>query len=304
MIRFVYDNNVLGHLIDRPDYAEVKSSILQSIKDGGSSFYYSEMNFWELFKGVNCDNFPQLRRILEQAFELCGQGNVLVNPHEHLAYSAGILTHAQYCESAARLLGLIRRIIQCADFSSFHAKFGALVERVRAQVDSVIKDAHRSTSVMRERLRGHSVTKSRSTARGKLNELFFRLYYEDVAKHFRMESAVTTLTAEEVASKYPSLKYYSDIFHTLLIKRMNRKNVDNGDYFDLEMVAYLDICDYIVTDDRPFIALFEESGTADLRGRAIRLPALIEHLEGKTLANRPVSPVWKKATKKRITASD
>jgi hypothetical protein len=65
--------------------------------------------------------------------------------------------------------------------------------------------------------------------------------------------------------------------------------VRRGDAFDFIQVLYLDICDYLVTDDKPLINAVVKTDLPDLQGRAIRLDEFLQYLENPHLPQR--SPI-------------
>lgn len=86
MLRFVYDNDVLEHLHSEP-YKKYIPLLVKSLKEKKNVCYISELNFHELIKGVNEKNFMRLQEIIRKSYDLSGNGNVLLNPYDHIINS-------------------------------------------------------------------------------------------------------------------------------------------------------------------------------------------------------------------------
>ena len=300
MIRFLYDNDVLEHLIDDADYEAARRAVIKSVEEVQSQFYYTQISFLELLKGIRPSNFERLKRIALESYVLSGGGSVLLNPQDHLAYATQQMSQTRYVENVAVMIGDIRSLTKSPDYAAFTANSEARASYLRNWLEATKRESQRSTDYLQEQIESGEESQADLLLSNRSSNEFFQRYTGQILDHFHLGPALARLSVDEIVEKFPSLKYFADVFRVRLLKRLAGKKVQESDYFDLEKVAYLDICDYIVTDDRAFRALFKETGIPDLAERAISLSRLREHLSGKMLKKQPTSRVWDKADKRRV----
>ncbi|MCB2229284.1 hypothetical protein KQH82_01115 [bacterium] len=280
MIRFVWDNDAIEHIQSRQDYDELKDRILALDALGDIRAYYSEVSFLELIKGVNQQNFERLKAVTRNAYDLCGKGHLLLYPDEHLRVALGIYDRSEVQRKGSNLIREIKFFVDLPSIGAFKTAFDERASFIAKNIGAIYESSCASTRVLNTEIDGIPKNTRKRMISTRDDEAFFRLFYRDALSRFSLNDCVDSATAESVDNALPSLKQFSSVFYSLLLKRLfDQKQVQPSDFFDIQKVVYLDLCDYIVTDDRRFRVLFDESRLASMAGRAISHEEFLLHLE-------------------------
>lgn len=116
---------------------------------------------------------------------------------------------------------------------------------------------------------------------------FFKDFKEMLLRKFDLDLYLTDLTLTELCVKAPFLRLYSDLMQVMLRQTIfNDKKIKKSDLFDYEKIFYLDYCDYIITNDNSYRALYNDSNNDKLIKRAISLEEFLYHIKNNNLIAR------------------
>lgn len=286
MIKFVFDNDALGHLVKDAQYEQLKLKILESRQRRQNQFFISAVTLWEAFKGTHEKNFNGLQQMLCEGLELAGEENVLPDPHDYLRFRFLRTPRREQRSDTSRLIAQIHSFLGMKSHSEFVCAFGEVVRYVSNEIEKIRASVDQSTA----RMNGHDELK-RVLDPEKIRE-FSLVFFSSLLQHFRLEDAVVITSPKNILQTHPSLYYFASLYQILMRKRVfNGAKVRIGDFFDLERVIYLDTCDYLVTDDKALIDLFNNCRTPYMNGRAIRLNKLLDHVGRPRLLNMVTFPL-------------
>ncbi len=288
MLKFTFDNDALQDLVENPDYQQLLKEIRRARERREIELYFSQTNMLELVKGVTQGNFRLLQNLLRQAIVLCGRNNLLLSPSHHLKYGLGYLSPRELAQLRANRYYDVLQMFKANDFGSFMTSFGKMREKLSSDQDVIWRQASDGVEKIRKMNNKAGQGKPENWLLSESgSSLWIQLSYEALLQLFGLEDAVSGLSREQVQERLPSLVQYAEAFRSLNHRRVvKRFRVEKGDYFDIQKVVYLDLCDYIISNDGRFVDVLNEAGTADLVGRAIKLEDFIRHLEHPCLLNR------------------
>ena len=116
-------------------------------------------------------------------------------------------------------------------------------------------------------------------------------------RHFRLPSELEDLSFEDAIRLFPSFLYWVDYRITYENKVIYAgKKPRPSDYLDWEQLVYLNIMDYLVTNDKGLRKILEESINPDLGQVTLGFDEFVACLQGKLPPRRApdsADRVWK-----------
>ncbi len=99
--------------------------------------------------------------------------------------------------------------------------------------------------------------------------------------HFSLSPQLKDYPFTSVYDNFHSFRYWVDYRLTFENKLIfENKRVVSGDYFDWEQTVYLNIMDYLVTEDGDLRSIFEECDNEEMHSRAITFNRFIDCFKG------------------------
>lgn len=245
-------------------------------------------------QGVSEKNFFKLKEVFLKALILGSRRNLLLSPSHHLKFGLLRVSQQQVNKWYANLYNDIFQMAKVGNYNDFAVLFhraSASMARENEQISDIAKNVQ---EVMRKKI---DTEKKKRTIRWFLStsgwQLFFQLVYPDILRQFNLQNDVGDMERDEVVRRIPSLVQWTDAFRKSLYRRiLEGYAVRSGDYFDIQKVVYLDLCDYIVSDDGDFRKTLDMPGPTDLHGRVIKLEKFLRHLDGLPLLKRLTNPIY------------
>lgn len=293
MLRFTFDNDAIGHLVNSETFEEHRKNIEGASNRKSVAVHFSRTNLLEMVKGVKECNFQYLQRLLRQAYVLGGRRNLLLSPSHHLKCGLGQADQETVNQWYEAFYKDVRQMFGATDYREFHQVYGkasASLGRGNDAIWNAAKEVKQASLDTLDRERRKALDDRYLS--DKSGSRFFDEMYPGLLQRFNLQDDIVDLDREEIVRRLPSLVQFCEVYRTLQRKRViEGHNPQPGDFFDVERVIYLDLCDYIVSDDRRFRNLLNDAGTSDLCGRAIELEEFLEHLEHPMLEKRLTLPV-------------
>ena len=302
MLRFTFDNDAIEHLVRSDTFEEHRQEIQRASNRQDLMMHLSRTNVLEIVKGVTERNFRRLQMLLRQAYAFGGRRNLLLSPSHHLKWGLGRVDPHTLNEWYNSFYNDVFQLFKAANYPEFQERYAKVSASLDRGNDAIWNNAKDVKQAILAKLDSKAKKKSADwflSPEG--SSLFFDLMYSTVLQQFNLGDDVIGLEREEVVRRLPSLVQFCDTFRTLQRKRIiEGHNPQKGDYFDIQKVVYLDLCDYIVSDDRRFRALVDAAGTSDLFGRAIPLSKFLQHIHRPFLLNRSIGPGHESAEVDRL----
>jgi hypothetical protein len=285
MISFVFDNNALNSLSNREDYSHVKEMIHDSRLRCMNSFFFPVLSFLEYLKGINFSSFGGLHRLIYEARDICGERNILLQPGYHVGIRLKKVDDEFESDLCAHDVKMISDFLGCRDYSDYVRVSGKSDEVVKATSQRVYDMLLHVQSESRKRLENFEKIEKKAFLSPENSQDFFEWFLKGLVKSSFIGEDLRELSMSYVKRFVPSLRYFSDVWQRYAyITEFTTKKARSGDNFDTLYTLYLDRCDYLVTDDRSFTALCND--TESLARRLITTDRLVQHLKRPQLPAR------------------
>jgi len=275
MIRCLFDNNALADLAKSNAKAiyDLRNRIIKLSNTGKISFRFSPIAFYEQLAGVNSkESLANAQNTVKNAYSLTAAGHFLLDPVFHLKRNLSLVSKNDVINKGKMWVETFRIFIKCTNVNDFHENFGEMQSILSNQLDIIFK----KSSELAQEGRNSIDFESRRSFKLFLKDRHFRNYlrksiFESTIDHFNLSSARNYYKLSKVLRLIPSILYFVDTRLYLNWKYAAGRNPRSSDYFDLEQLIYLDICDYILTMDGGLIDILDNCGNNGLRNRALRL---------------------------------
>lgn len=294
MLNFVFDNNAWITLFGRSDYSQIKVCLGQFFREKYIRIWFTSTNLTEMMLGVTEHDFASRIESMKQAVTLAQQKYFCPVVTDYLFLDIRKVGLLGLLEKGGITRELCTNVSSTSDFQTFKENNSRVVE----EVDTINREFFRNVTDAQKPELEKSAAARKNTAESKCGENKRLSTLRDSVM------SLLPLYAPELAPKSddvmnlmlllrrrPALLYFSELIRVFSKKtRLNKRKVRKGDGYDFSYVLYLDVCDYLVTNDRSLRSMIEETNLPELLGRAITLEAFLENLTSPFLF--PRSPIW------------
>jgi len=294
MLNFVFDHNAFVHLFGRSDYPQIKAAIGELSQEGHCRIWFSATNLTEMMKGTTETNYHERKECLTKALALAQNRHFFPSPTDYLFLDIRRLGLQGLLEKAAFVRKLCADVLSIPDAPTFLEKYGW----VQDELDLNKMEFFRNVTDAQEPVLEMSMAKRKSSAHAKCGENRRLSFLRDSVIQLLLKYAPELAPQEGEGMSLtvllrcrPAILYFSELVRTFSGKTyLNKRRVRDGDDYDFIYALYLDVCDYLVTDDRSLRSMFKETNLPELLDRAITLEAFLENLSTPFLF--PRSPIW------------
>jgi hypothetical protein len=290
VISFVLDQCAWEALHNTPEFEKLHPRILESIERRINRFYLTRLNILELFKGLNESNFDRLRKNVRVAFGYSGAANLLLDPSDHLLPDLKQVDSPFIKIKRRQLCDEIRLLLGATDWPEYESRFGEHIEGYRSVCQDLTLRGQKMRDGVRQFVSGWSKSEKKTNLSYGASGNWFALFCDRVLPTLLRDPKAVDIDTDLLQERSPALVYFSELNRSISHSMVsNGRKWDSGDSFDLIYPMYLDVADYLVTQDKGLRALFRNTGNPYLENRAITVEKLLEHIHKPHLLSR--SPI-------------
>ncbi|MEZ5357389.1 MAG: hypothetical protein R3F48_01070 [Candidatus Zixiibacteriota bacterium] len=291
MIVITLDSQVLSKIAgDEYLFNQIYEKAEKLYKSQCLVFLFSPIVFIESMKGVKSEkHFIIDQNRVRKASILCNK-HFLPDTSNHLRNTIKLNS-----EKDAYLIGnnwnrRFYEIATCDSFEVYQAKHMPTFIRLNRQIEENHKAIKTILTQVQSGLKGEEYKNEEF-----MNSL--RLDFLNIAiDHFDIKNAITLTmySLTEIERKLPGLTFFAFSYAKLVQDYFDpdgRKDLLASDYCDMLQTIYLDTCDYIVSEDRYFAGIVNNSGLKELEGRVITFAEFTRFLDNLPLEKKaPYNP--------------
>ena len=305
-VKFYFDKNIWSDIVSMTALEQRNlRSLLQPLKvQSKIGVWYSPIGVLELVKQGSMESYyDECQREVRFASDLTNK-NILDNPWDHVRRMADRYMGKAFREPDTGFLNLCRELA-VLPYGQMKHKIAQLRKAARWE-QNWVQNLIRVASDMR---REFGLEPRDRTRRAQTNEfrtvrgIFWRRMknWRYFCRHFRLPREVEDLSFEEAIRWFPSFLYWVDyrITYENMIIYENKKPRPS-DYFDWEQLVYLNIMDYLVTNDRGLKRILRESINPELARATLGFDEFVACLRGELPPPRAPDSASKKWFDARI----
>jgi glycosyltransferase involved in cell wall biosynthesis len=299
-VKFYFDKNIWSDIMDiaPSDLADFRRLIEPLKQVSRIGIWYSPVGVLELAKQIGLErHYEKCQREVKLAFEIADK-NFLDNPWDHVRRIACRLLHMPFQEPDLSFLNLCREIA-VLPYNLIEPKITRL-RKTMTWEERWAEDLVQTISTMRkdfgleprDRTRMVETDEFRSV-RGTL--LRRKKYWKFFCRHFRLPPELDDMPFEESFPQFHSFRYWVDyrIGYENMVIYQNKKPRPS-DYLDWEQLVYLNIMDYLVTNDEGLRSILVESVNPELNNVTLRFQEFVNCLKGQLPPRRAPDAAVKK----------
>jgi len=235
-------------------------------------FFVSYLTLVEQFKdAITWDQVAERQQRLSLFYAAIGSRGILAYPDLHLKRRFG-LTNRDESKRAAKLLdNRLQQFLDLCCFAEYETAFGPESQYIKGSASDIGKNMDRSLSVLRK----SAVKSDRNNLKRGLASANRRQWYAEFGgEALKRFSIVRThpLPPGSLEQDFPSLCYLIDLYRVLDYKAIlppNPMSWESSMLIDMDQIVYMDVMDYLITDDSPLTSLVNDSGNPELVGRCL-----------------------------------
>lgn len=249
-------------------------------KSNGLSIYFSPVNLFELFKSAEDDRtFKLCQKELKIAARLTNV-HLLEDPWNHVTRGTAPLVGLEMLEINPSFLISIKALVDATDYSQIEPWINELKPKIvnfqkswLALTKETVKQVKGMLSVLDSKKKAKFFSENYRRER-------LKVLWDSFKEHFRLQESQFTKVDWSVAySEVPSFRYWSQIQIRYMDKfLLTDSQPIESDYFDIEQTIYFDMIDYLISDDKKFRTLVEETNEPELQGRILRVEEFIQNI--------------------------
>lgn len=287
-INFYFDKNIWSDIIemsesDRVHLQNLINPLKEQLKIG---IYYSPVGVLELIKGMKIEKHYQKCQYEIRIADRITNKHILEDPWNHVIRTARTFLRVPDSKFDLRFLNLCRDIA-IVPYHQMERRIQTLRETLikweKEWLDGItsikaffrekfsIEDKNQPLAPLAQEYRkGESVLIRKETAWIAFCD---RYILPSELKRFPWQSAYEKFHSFRYWVSY-RLAYENKLFY-------QNKNPECSDYLDWQQVVYLNIMDYLVTNDHKFRAILKESDNTEIHTVAITFNEFLDLLQGK-----------------------
>ncbi len=271
MMRTVVDNNVIS------DVCSDESALAICIKEG-FIHHISPMAFEEQLRGVVSErSFEITHLLMRNVHKLTSNGHIMLDVKNHLKRTLGLLNNDDIFKRANATIGMFKQFLNCQNYAEFKNRFKRFIEvnhNVKFLNQKKAEEIHADFRLLKllQSSSPHKKLFENSDIEMSFREKFAKILLHDL----NLDLAANSYGIIGTLDRLPSVNYYVDC-HFGLLKKYHQGMLPKGsDAIDMDYIFYLDLFDYIITNDGSFRNTLNTCGNVDLKGRAISLQDFLD----------------------------
>jgi len=295
-IKFYLDKNIWSHKI-----MEMSSSKLEDFKNLIKplreqlkiEIYYSPINVLELIKGMKLEEyFEKCRKEIRLADRITNK-HFLEYPYDHVRRRAFWFLGQPFKEPDLAFLKLCEKIANSSSYQAIEPEIQPLRDMLNRWVkdwaddlNSVIQN-HKEKFNLEAGNRNFYIQTKKLWENGVILDNRKQKTWVTFCRHFSLPSELKDFPLASAYDGFHSFRYWVNcrlIYEDKMLFE-NRK-ADPSDYFDWLQIVYLNIMDYLVTEDRKLKAIFNKCDDKEMHNVAISYDEFVGCLKNDLLPKR------------------
>jgi hypothetical protein len=270
-IDIILDTNALEFICDCDRFEELMRRIKQLLDDSVLRIHFNVIAFCERLEGIVEKHFENARDHIRKASTITGRTFILP-PKQHLMKCIGLFPEEDIRNEALIWFKLFQGFCSCKDYDDFKSVFATAADDLRHQNESILQGANRIYSFIQQ-------IKESNKSEGKITKFnlnlsevfnFKRVLRDNFPRRYDLYEPTRQMAGYLMEKKLRSISYLTDAYFYYSKKVFNGMKPQSGDHNDLELIVYLNACDYLMTRDKRLIDILQKSGNEDLMDRYIK----------------------------------
>ena len=286
----VFDTNAFTYLADHPDYDAIVSKI--QARDRAIVPHLTFTNFFEYLRMVvDDDSLVRAQTYIKKLKPITLGGSIMPMAKLHVRSAAGLTSRSELESDVRILLHGMNEFLKLHDYEQFQkivtptlktdvqrtADIVAGYEGMRAPTEAILKK-FREQKKIRDFKRWLS---------GKAQREYLEIFVTHALTRFDLKMTEFDSDVDVLFQRLPSVKYFVFVFlHYVRQLVLNKRKPKLSDYNDLELVFYLNVADYFVSNDGFLRDLINDCGEPELKGRAISCEDFLGFMDQENLTPR------------------
>lgn len=292
-IKFYFDKNIWSDITNMSD-VERKSfdALIKPLKEQSRvCIYYSPIGVLESINGISLETHYEICREELRLADRITDKHFLEYPWDHVRRSADYFLKKPFKEPALVFLRLFREIVT-SPYRQIEPKIG----RTRKMLVRWLKewsDSLNSIKLSFSHLDQHEAKKFKEDAYIKRRK---EKHWNPFCQQFSLPQELKNLPFDEANAKFHSFRYCVDYRIAYENKVLfDNKKARPSDYFDWIQIVYLNIMDYLVTNDSQLTTILKECKNSELNKVSMRFSEFLDCLdEGRLPPRRAPDPIFEK----------
>lgn len=294
-IKFYLDKNIWSHKIIKMSPSELEDfkNLIKPLKEQSKiEIYYSPINVLESLKGiVSEEHFLQCQEEIKIADRISNKHILAEDPWNHVRRSAASFIPQPSENPYLIFLNLCRKIA-----TSSYQRMEPEIKKINSLLNNWIDRWMRGLNSIKSQFRkvfgfeerdDNLISKAKEFKDKKSVLHRKRRHWISFCDHFSLAPQLRDFPLPFVYENFHSFRYWVNYRITYENKLFfDDKNPESGDYFDWQQTVYLNIMDYLVTEDRKLLAILRECDNEELHHVAIGFNEFVNSLKGDLLPKR------------------
>lgn len=292
---FIFDTNAFSYTVDRTDF----DHFLRKLEKQNKTVFpfFSLINYYEYLKGIKNDTTLTERQSYIRAIKkITLGGSIFLNPFSHVQYFSNQITKEQAKKEADFFIRMINLFLSLKSYGDYEHRFKRLLRNVNSGIDKIVTGY--------KGMRDSAIQLKREYSKRKLKEVFknrfdkspskedYDILVRNMALRFKLNIDFDNEDIMEILAEFVSIRCFVDVYWKYVGQLVfNNRNPKWGDYFDLEQMVYLNIADYLVTNEKRVRIWVNENHNPELRGRAISSDEFYDLLDSLIIEKKAKEPV-------------
>lgn len=291
-INFYFDKNIWSEIINKTDselshFTDLAKRLINESKIG---IYYSPVSVLELIKGMFLEKHYDLCKKEIRLASIITDKHFLEYPWDHVRRIVNASLHIPFKEVDLQFLNLNRKIA----IGSYNQ-----VEPIIAATRDMMGKWETGWSDSLNQIRMSFIHLDPKEAQRYKEDFWLnrrrRTLWPNLLLQFSLSLESDKLPFDEGYKRYHSLRYCLDYRITYENKLLfENKKSRPSDYLDWIQLVYLNIMDYLVTNDNKLITILNECENYELNNISMRFSEFIDCLKGKLPKKRAPDSTYEK----------
>ena len=291
-VNVYFDKNIWSDIVamNQSDRASFEALLTPLKLAKRIAVYYSPIGVLELVKGMSLEKYyDKCQSEVRLAWKMTDR-HILDNPWDHVRRTACLWVGKPAPKLDVNFLDLC-----CQIATQPYEKLRPKIDRLRKTMkweenwaQQLLKIKSRLRGDLDLCSRGGKCTREAEEFRSPKGVLARRIkYWRHFCRHFDLSLELEQAGFEEAFRELHSYRYWVDYriaYENKIICEC--QNPKPSDYFDWEQLVYLNMMDYLVTNDKGIINVLKASINPELEGVAMRLSEFIASLRGRLPVKR------------------
>ncbi|MDP3025265.1 MAG: hypothetical protein Q8O10_06990 [candidate division Zixibacteria bacterium] len=288
-IKFYLDKNIWSHRIMKMSPSELEDfkNLLGPLREQSKiEIYYSPINVLELIKGMKLEEyFEKCREEISLADRITNK-HFLEYPYDHVRRSAFWFLGQPFKEPDLAFLNLCRKIAISSSYQAIEPEIQPLRDMLNRWVKDWADDLNSVIQNLKEKFNLEACNRDFYIQTKKLweNEVILdrkQKTWVAFCRHFSLPSELKDFPLASAYDGFHSFRYWVDYrlrYESKLI--FDNRKAEPSDYFDWLQIVYLNVMDYLVTEDEKLRTILKECDNEEMHRVAMSFDEFIGRLSG------------------------